>query len=52
MTDVQTKNYISYGSFYHGLTNVIHKKKLTTKKNRAGVLLQHGLISGLKSLSH
>ena len=52
MTDVQTKNYIGHGSFYHDPTNLIHKKKLTTKKNRAGVLLQHGLIIGLKSLSH
>lgn len=35
MIGVQTKKYIDYGSFYHDLTNVIHKKKLTTQKKTA-----------------
>lgn len=52
MTVVQTKNYIDYGSFYHNLTNVIHKKKINNQKKPRWRFAAARFNSWLKSLSH
>lgn len=52
MTDVQTKNYIGHGSFYHDLTNVIHKKKLTTQKKPRWRFAAARFNNWVKTFSH